>query len=168
MPVLEQITQANVLAYKTTRLWALRDSPRSFGSTYARESQFSDADWVQRTANLNTERSVGYLAVDRGSYCGIAGAFLDQEDPRRAELVSMWVAPTARRTGVGGVLIDAIRSWSKMRGVHTLQLMVTSENLSAIKFYERNGFSMTGHTEPYPNDPALFEYEMSQRLFGPV
>ena len=166
MPALEQITQANVFAYKEVRLWALQDSPRAFGSTYAREAQFSDADWVQRTANLNTERSVGYLAVDRGSYCGIAGAFLDEQDPRQAELVSMWVAPAARRTGVGGALINAIRSWSRMRGVHTLQLMVTSENLSAIKFYERNGFSMTGHTEPYPNDPAIFEYEMSLRLFG--
>lgn len=165
MPALEQITQTNVLAYKTIRLWALRESPRAFGSTYARESQFSDADWIQRVANLNTERSVGYLAVEDGRYCGIAGGFLDVQDPLRAELVSMWVAPTVRRSGVGGALIDAVRSWSKLRGAHTLQLMVTSENHSAIQFYERNGFSMTGHTEPYPNDPALFEYEMSLRLF---
>jgi GNAT superfamily N-acetyltransferase len=168
MPALEQITPANALAYKTIRLWALQDSPMSFGSTYARESEFTDADWHKRAANLNTERSVGYLAMNEGNYCGIAGAFLDEQNPLRADLVSMWVAPAARRTGVGGALIDAIRSWSKLRGAYKLRLMVTSENHSAIKFYEGMGFSMTGHTEPYPNDPALFEHEMSQRLFDTV
>jgi len=29
-------------------------------------------------------------------------------------------------------------------------------------FYERLGFIRTGRTEPYPNDPALIEYEMSR------
>ena len=110
MPTFEPITPTNALAYKTVRLWALQDSPRSFGSTYARESQFTDADWIKRAANLNTERSVGYLAMEDGNYCGIAGAFLDEQNPLRADLVSMWVAPAARRMGVGGALIDAIRS----------------------------------------------------------
>jgi ribosomal protein S18 acetylase RimI-like enzyme len=40
--------------------------------------------------------------------------------------------------------------------------MVTSNNHAAIEFYERMGFSMTGNTEPYPNDPLIIEYEMSQ------
>jgi ribosomal protein S18 acetylase RimI-like enzyme len=39
--------------------------------------------------------------------------------------------------------------------------MVTNSNQGAIAFYERQGFSLTGTTEPYPNDPSLIEYEMS-------
>jgi ribosomal protein S18 acetylase RimI-like enzyme len=39
--------------------------------------------------------------------------------------------------------------------------MVTADNSAAIAFYERNGFSFTGKTEPYPNDPSLLEREMS-------
>jgi hypothetical protein len=31
-------------------------------------------------------------------------------------------------------------------------------------FYLRNGFHPTGHTGPYPNDPAVFEHEMLLRL----
>jgi ribosomal protein S18 acetylase RimI-like enzyme len=42
--------------------------------------------------------------------------------------------------------------------------MVTSCNQDAVEFYMRIGFSMTGRTEPYPNDPALVEYEMSRQL----
>jgi len=45
--------------------------------------------------------------------------------------------------------------------VRALLLMVTSNNRTPIEFYERMGFSMTGNTEPYPNDPSVIEYEMS-------
>jgi ribosomal protein S18 acetylase RimI-like enzyme len=42
--------------------------------------------------------------------------------------------------------------------------MVTSANHAAIAFYQRLGFAMTGRTETYPNDPALFEHEMAKML----
>ena len=32
---------------------------------------------------------------------------------------------------------------------------------TAIHFYERLGFALTGRTEPYPNDPSLKELEMA-------
>jgi ribosomal protein S18 acetylase RimI-like enzyme len=40
--------------------------------------------------------------------------------------------------------------------------MVTSVNEPAMRFYERLGFTRTGHTEPYPNDSSVLEYEMSR------
>ena len=44
------------------RLRALKDSPTSFGSTYLRESQLTDDEWVARTENLNAHsRSPVYL-----------------------------------------------------------------------------------------------------------
>ena len=43
-------------------------------------------------------------------------------------------------------------------------LMVTSNNEAALRFYEQLGFNRTGRTEPYPNDPALIEYEMSRQI----
>jgi ribosomal protein S18 acetylase RimI-like enzyme len=39
-----------------------------------------------------------------------------------------------------------------------------SNNEPAILFYQRLGFARTGRTEPYPNDPALIEYEMSRAI----
>ena len=166
MPALEPITPTNVLLYKSIRLAALLDSPTAFGSIHAGESQLTDADWLQRATNLNGDRAIGYLATDAGTACGIAVGLLDEHDPDQADLVSMWVAPTHRRCGIGRSLIETIAAWASARGARTLKLMVTSNNDSAIEFYARNGFSMTGNTEPHPNDPALFEYEMS-RLLSP-
>jgi ribosomal protein S18 acetylase RimI-like enzyme len=164
MVTLHPITPSLAADYKAVRLRALADTPSAFGSTYARESQFTEADWQQRTANLCTPRSIGYLAHHEDEYCGIAVAFLKEQNPQYAELFSMWVAPEHRNTGTGRLLVDAIESWARHSGADTLQLMVTSSNLSAIAFYQRLGYTPTGRTEPYPNDPALIEYEMSKPL----
>jgi ribosomal protein S18 acetylase RimI-like enzyme len=161
---IERVSPANASTFIAVRLRCLQDSPTSFSSTYARESAFTDADWSQRIANWNGERGVGYVAAEDGVPCGLAGALLDAEDPAKAQLVSMWVAPGHRRAGVGNALVDAVQAWAQERGVRSLRLMVTSPNQSAIAFYMRLGFSMTDRTAPYPNDDALFEYEMTKAI----
>jgi ribosomal protein S18 acetylase RimI-like enzyme len=161
---IERVCPANASTFIAVRLRCLLDSPTSFSSTYARESAFTDAEWSQRIANWDGERGVGYLAAEDGVPCGLAGALLDAEDPAKAQLVSMWVAPGHRRTGVGNALVDAVQAWAQARGIRTLRLMVTSPNRSAIAFYTQLGFSMTGRTAPYPNDEAIFEYEMAKAI----
>jgi ribosomal protein S18 acetylase RimI-like enzyme len=153
------------MLFKAIRLRALQDSPSAFGSTYAKESQLSDAEWLNRAINWNGESRTMFLALDGNEACGIAGSYTDPNDATRAQLISMWTAPTHRQRGIGRLLINEILAWARQRNVRTLQLMVTSSNETAIRFYDGLGFTRTGHTEPYPNDPALIEYEMS-RLVG--
>jgi GNAT superfamily N-acetyltransferase len=164
MVVLEQVRVEATQIFKAVRLRALEDSPSAFGSTYAREAQFTDAEWAARAMRWDGEQGVGYLAIEDGVACGIAGAFLDQEDATRAQLVSMWTAPTHRQRGVGRLLVEVVIDWAWLRGARTLRLMVVSNNEAAIRFYRRLGFAMTGRTEPYPNDPALIEHEMAQSI----
>jgi ribosomal protein S18 acetylase RimI-like enzyme len=164
MIALEPITALNLAIFRDVRLRALQDAPLAFGSTYARESQLSDEEWLQRVTRWNGERGIGYVAMDGGCGCGIAGSFLDEEDGTRAHLISMWTAPTHRQCGIGRRLVNEIAGWARLRGAETLHLMVTSSNEPAMLFYQRLDFSQTGRTEPYPNDPALIEYEMSRPI----
>lgn len=164
MILIEKITTQNVAAFREVRLRALWEAPYAFGSTYAREAQFEDAEWVRRAEKWNGERGVGFLAMDDGVACGLAGSFLDAEEAKRAQLVSMWTAPTHRRKGVGQRLVESVWKWAKSREARVLQLMVTSHNDGAIRFYERLGFVRTGRIEPYPNDPAVVEYEMERAI----
>jgi ribosomal protein S18 acetylase RimI-like enzyme len=113
---------------------------------------------------MNGERGVGFLAMDGETACGIAGSFLDQNDSTRAQLISMWTAPTHRQQGIGRRLVKEVLNWAHRRNARTLLLTVTSNNEPAIRFYERLGFTRTGRTEPYPNDPAVLEYEMSRPI----
>jgi GNAT superfamily N-acetyltransferase len=166
---LEKITPPLVDAFKAIRLRALKEDPTAFGSTFARESAFTQAEWLNRVGNFNSPRGIGYLAVPEKNdltpnFCGIAGGFLDENDPTKALLVAMWVAPEARRAGVGSLLIRGVESWAASRGARILRLRVTCNNDPAIELYRRNALSMTGLTEPYPNDPSLFEYEMAKPL----
>lgn len=161
MIAIRPITPLNASLFKAVRLRALQDAPYAFGSTYAKESQFADSEWLARIERMNGKRGIGYLAMDGETACGIAGSFLDENDSTRAQLISMWTAPTHRQQGIGRLLISKILTWARLRKAHTLLLMVTCNNQPAIHFYERLGFTRTGRTEPYPNDPAVIEYEMS-------
>jgi ribosomal protein S18 acetylase RimI-like enzyme len=161
---IKPITPLNASVFKAVRLRALEDAPYAFSSTYAEESQFADSEWVARATGMNGERGIGFLAMDGESACGLIGSFLDPSDPTRAHLVSMWTAPSHRRQGVGRGLVEEVFKWAHSRKARTLLLMVTNNNESAMRFYERLAFTRTGRTEAYPNDAAVVEYEMSRPI----
>jgi len=161
---IEQVVLRNLGTFIDVRLRALQESPSAFGSTHARESTFTGEEWRARLERWNGVRGIGYLAFENAVACGIAGALLDEEDATRAQLVSMWTAPTHRRKGIGRLLVEEVAGWAVQHGVVVLQLMVTSKNQSAIGFYEELGFTRTGRVEPYPNDPSMVEYEMARAL----
>ena len=164
MITVEHVSLPLIAHFKAARLRALKDSPSAFGSTYANESQLTDEDWVKRVAGWNSNGAICYLAMDSGVPCGIVGGKCVVRERKWVDVLSMWVAPTHRRAGLGKTLIDTVESWAVSLGASRLRLTVTSNNASAIDFYRRCGFEMTGKTEPYPNDPALFEYEMAKPL----
>jgi ribosomal protein S18 acetylase RimI-like enzyme len=162
MLAITPITAQNVSLFKAVRLRALQEAPHAFGSTYAKESQLTDEDWIQRTVRWNGDKGIGFLALDGTDGCGIAGSFLDPQDATRAQLVAMWTDPAWRRRGVGRLLVNEVLGWAHSRSARALHLLVTSNNHSAISFYERLGFTRTGRTEPYPNNRSVIEYEMSR------
>ena len=160
MIVIKPVTPLNTAIFKAVRLGALQEAPHAFGSTYAKESQFPDSEWLARVERMNGERGAGFLAMDGDTACGIVGSFLDQSNQSQAHVISMWTAPTHRQQGIGRLLINEVLKWARRRNARSLVLMVTSNNEPAIRFYERLGFTRTGRSEPYPNDPAVVEYEM--------
>lgn len=157
MVQLHRVTERNIQLFKETRLRALQDSPSAFGSTYAREVAMSDETWRQRWAGGYV---TAYLAHSADTACGIVGVYIDRDDNERAGLISMWVAPAARRKNVGRMLVETTCDWAREKNARAIYLMVTSNNEAASAFYKRLGFKETGHSEPYPNDPTLIEYEM--------
>ena len=108
MVTLEPLTPRLATLFKDVRLRALLDSPTAFSSTYAKEVNLTDDDWVKRATQWCNENSTTFLALDAGSACGIASGMLDQTDLSRAHLFSMWVAPTHRRMGIGRSLVEAV------------------------------------------------------------
>ena len=161
---LEQVDPTNVPVFKNIRLRALQDAPSAFSSTYVKESNLTDADWLQRSSQWNSGHSVAYLAMDGGNAVGIAAGVFAGNDPTSANLMSMWVAPSHRRLGIGRMLVEAVVAWARGHNMLHLVLMVTSNNLHATQFYQSLGFVLTGRSDTYRNDPTLREYEMRRSL----
>jgi ribosomal protein S18 acetylase RimI-like enzyme len=158
------ITPEHADAFKRTRLAALSESPQAFGSTHAREVLLTDEQWHERASKWTSSNAVAYLAWDDrvDDACGIVAGLRDADDPSVGHLMSMWVAPSHRRCGLGRMLVQAVIDWATSMGLTSVRLSVTSGNDTAIALYVRMGFVATGKTSPYPNDPAFWEIEMSR------
>ncbi|MET1133242.1 MAG: GNAT family N-acetyltransferase, partial [Aeromicrobium sp.] len=94
-----------------------------------------------------------FLAVDED---GRDVAMIGLAPGDEPELVSMWVAPEARRSGIGVALVEAVVSEA---GARPLRLRVMAENSGAIAFYETCGFALTG-------DPVDDEGTLTMRRVG--
>jgi ribosomal protein S18 acetylase RimI-like enzyme len=81
-----------------------------------------------------------------------------------ADVVSMWVRPSARGRGAGEALIEATADWAKTRDHACLLLWVTESNGPARRLYERCGFTLTGERQPLPSDQSLHEVRMRRPL----
>ncbi len=138
--------------FRDIRLRALAEAPGAFGSRLDDWAEAPEERWRDRVENvaLNVVARLGDATV------GMASGDVDGED---AELISMWVDPAARGTGVAGALIDAVVAWA--RGLdRATYLMVRSDNPRAIKAYEHAGFVDLGIPE---GQEGPLEHRMAHR-----
>jgi GNAT superfamily N-acetyltransferase len=135
----------------------------AFGSTLAREENFPDRVWHERAeGGASGADRVTFVAEQGGQWIGIAtGLARDPDEPNdpRPVLVGMFVAPEARRRGVGVALVDEVVAWACDRRATSLLLGVMSTNSPAIALYERCGFRRTGETKPLAHSPQSWGSE---------
>ena len=66
MNFIERVTAENALVFKDVRLRALKEFPTAFSSTFAKESQISDEEWIQRAVRWSSDGAVGdFLRMKR-------------------------------------------------------------------------------------------------------
>ena len=141
--------------YRSVRLAALADSPEAFGSTLGREQAFTTDVWQARLTRRNI-----FIAEDGGAACGLIG--IAPRDPDTAEVVSMWVHPTARGRGVGDLLVLAALEWARNHDVPEVHLWVAEGNLHAERLYARHGFHRTGTKQPIRDGEDGLEFAMAR------
>jgi GNAT superfamily N-acetyltransferase len=117
-------------------LQALEESVHAFGTTYSEAAQWELTRWEAQVIEFAT-----FVAVVHGRDVGVARGATHRE-LRMRELISMWVAPAARRQGIGALLIESVAAWATAAGATRLVLDVVAANGSAICLYERAGFQM--------------------------
>lgn len=93
--------------------------------------------WTDQTAAIVAEvdsRVVGQLTTTR-----------NRNIYHHTAEIGMSVVAPFRGRGVGSLLIEGAKDWSRLFGVEKLVLNVVPENLRAIAFYGKMGFVAEGH-----------------------
>ena len=81
------------------------------------------------------------MAEGAGRICGyMITCTRSREGTLRAQLVSLAVAPEARRRGVASALLDTTLRRLRRRGAARFTLIVKVTNLEALEFYRRRDF----------------------------
>ncbi len=66
-----------------------------------------------------------------------------------AELITIGVAPDARRSGIAAAMLGIMETELKKNGVKNIFLEVAKDNLPARKLYESNGYNQIGVRPKY-------------------
>jgi ribosomal protein S18 acetylase RimI-like enzyme len=150
---------------KDIRLRSLTDAPDAFGTTLAETLLQTDEYWQQRAvSSASGDTRFQAVATEGERWLGLAGCIFDDPKFGRAQLVSVWVDPSVRRTGLATRLVEAIADWARKCGARTLQLWVTETNEPAKNLYRRLGFVETGESEPVRPGTELREIGMMREL----
>lgn len=159
------------------RLAALAGSPEAFASTLARERGRGEAEWRSRVALIpwflaGPPGSAGAPGPPGGLVAMYPVTEATPEGPAHPvaewHLVSMWVTPALRGSGVADRLVSAVVEHARAAGAGRVTLWVATGNARAVIFYRRMGFRPTGRHQRYPRPGAtpLDEAEFSRELGG--
>ena len=92
-----------------------------------------------------------WVAEEAGELVGVSAARTVADE---VEILTLGVAPSWRRRGVGRSLMVAALSEAGLAGARQVFLEVRESNLGARAFYAALGFSESGRRRNYYRDPA--------------
>ncbi|MGW4069195.1 GNAT family N-acetyltransferase [Nocardia grenadensis] len=136
--IVRRLTADDWPTARTVRLNSLASSPAdTFSSTYEQALAWSDDQW-----KCWTRTRVMFVAEEHDTVLGSAAVRVGEAG---AEVVSVWVSPAARGTGISDRLLSAAFDWARADGHPNLRLSVLDDNEPARNLYRRNQFVETGH-----------------------
>ncbi|KAK4246810.1 acyl-CoA N-acyltransferase [Corynascus novoguineensis] len=153
--------------WRELRLQALAEAPYAFGATLAYWQGDGDQEQKWR-ARLDIPGSRNLVAFLEGHPVGMASGVPDSNNVGTIELISLWVSPDGRGTGVGDRLLDYIEQWATDLNFQTMRLSVRPSNEAAIRLYRRHGLRDAGEKGDSTTDDTSLEIVMEKRLRGLV
>ena len=139
--MIRRLSGSDAAAWRALRLEALRNDPPAFDvSLHEWEARSVGDDAVLLEAHpwfgaFDKDKLVGKLGIRPERFASAA---------HRAVIVSVYVAPSHRGTGLAGQLMEHAIDEARAMGLTQLELGVRGDDPIALRFYERNGFYPIG------------------------
>jgi [ribosomal protein S18]-alanine N-acetyltransferase len=147
--------------------WTIRDyESHDFGGLYKLDQAcfvpgISYSKWTLQYF-LNLDSADCLVAQDEGSK-RIVGFILAEENPPLAHIITLDIAESHRRQGLGTALLSEMEKNMGFRGVRSVLLETSVENASGIAFWERHGYRTEAVLKRYYLS-RIDAYEMRKRL----
>lgn len=125
-----------------------------------------DSTLARRLRSADRTMSLWLVAEDGRQLCGWLE--LHRFPPVRLRHVAgltLAVAASRRRQGVGGSLISAGYSWAERVGVRKISLNVRASNRAALNLYRRQGFQLEGREREQIRTDGGFEDNLIMAKF---
>ncbi|MFT8556688.1 GNAT family N-acetyltransferase [Liquorilactobacillus hordei] len=143
------------LSFKRIRLFALKNDPMAFGSSYAEESQKTDSYFKNKIKQERNKFTIGFFESDH--LVNIA-SFTQQnnlKEQHKGEITSVYCLNNYRNQGLTKKILTILLDKAFLiPELKILKIAVLSENEPAKKLYSSLGFKKYGR-EPY----SLFDGE---------
>jgi len=120
---------------------ALIKAERPFDPTLKSETTYYDLNAMLIDDSVNLLVAEWNNRIIGSGYSRIEKSKHYLQHSRHAYLGFMFVLPEFRGRGINTKLIDALKQWALKRDITELRLEVYSDNTSALKAYEKFGFS---------------------------
>ena len=136
---------SDAAAYTALRLRGLKECPTAFGTSYAEEKRRPASVFRDRLKPSLTTTAFG--AFDGKILVGVATLVREtrEKEKHKANIYGMYVAPEARRGGVGTLLIETcLRRCARLGGIRQVRLSVSATNAAAVGLYRSRGFTEYG------------------------
>ena len=91
----------------------------------------------------------GYSLVENGQLIGFG--FMKKYNPfptfQKTVTISYFISPDYANRGLGKQLLSMLEEDAKIKGIDNIIAEISTENISSIKFHEKNGFRYCGTLE---------------------
>jgi ribosomal protein S18 acetylase RimI-like enzyme len=147
--------------YQSLRLEALKNEPAAFGSSYEEEVTLAKEVWQKRIGNA-------LFAVVKDKPVGmVVFVFSDRIKTKHiANIYGMYVNKAFRNQGIGSQLLSiATANIKENNGILKIKLSVNPAQKSAIKLYNKFGFTSIGTSRKEYNDKGNFSDEVLMEKF---
>jgi ribosomal-protein-alanine N-acetyltransferase len=109
------------------------------------------AQWTMRDyANAVQGTMSGWVAEENSE---VAGFIVARRVTSELEILNFAVRPDRRHRGIGASLLRETLAWGTTFHAENAFLEVRASNLAALRFYEHNGFEVTGRRPRYYSAP---------------
>jgi RimJ/RimL family protein N-acetyltransferase len=160
---LQLATQDDWELVRALRLEALQSEPGVFGSSYARESVYDEAQW--RVWSAGPGKAV-FLLYDDTSLIGLTGILAHPNDPTTAMCIASYLKPPYRGQKLSRLFYQARLDWAREQGFTRLVVGHRASNTPSMRANQVFGFQET-HREQHTWHDGTEEQEIYYELLLP-